>query len=68
MSMRIELKDKSKEWRSDEEIKAARSAIQNALMKFKGDSEIMIHYPVIIEALQELLIFRELIKKGKTNV
>lgn len=54
------MEDKSGEPRSDNDIREARTAIQRALISFKDVSPILLHYPTIIESLNELLVRRKL--------
>jgi len=51
----MEMIDRTGEPRRDEELIEAKDAIVKELISLKNVSPILIHYPTIIEAIEELL-------------
>ncbi len=63
----MEVVDKSGQPRCDEEIEEAKKAIDKELVSGSIIIPLMIHFPAIIEALEELLLMRKIIKKGMSR-
>ena len=64
IKMSIDIKDYSGKPRSDQDLIEAQTAIKNNLILSKP-TPIMVHYPTIIEAINELLLLRKRSKMYK---
>ena len=51
----MEIVDKTGQPRSDQDLIEARKAIEQELITMKNFGPILLHYPIIIEAINELL-------------
>ena len=61
----MEIIDKTGQPRSDEEIVGAIQVVENRIVKLSvGDPELFLQFPIIREALKELLTHRERLRKA----